>query len=218
MEKIKLLGFWSGLLAFGSAMAYVVIQLLQVGGLIKFPLDEILIYGSSLCIVIPFVIAILALHYITPSDKKFWSHAALIFTILYAVFVTANYVVQLATVIPMKLKGNGAEIKLLEQTPHSLFWDFDALGYIFMGMAMLFAVPVFQKQGFHKWVRISFLANGLVTPLITFVYFYPNYSEKLLVLGYPWAITAPLAMLMLALMFKKKSQWIQTSTETAKLS
>jgi len=218
MEKIKLLGFWSGLLAFGSAMAYVVIQLLQVGGLIKFPLDEILIYGSSLCIVIPFVIAILALHYITPSDKKFWSHAALIFTILYAVFVTANYVVQLATVIPMKLKGNGAEIKLLEQTPHSLFWDFDALGYIFMGMAMLFAVPVFQKQGFHKWVRISFLANGLVTPLINFVYFYPNYSEKLLVLGYPWAITAPLAMLMLALMFKKKSQWIQTSTETAKLS
>lgn len=204
MEKIKVLGFWSGLLAFVSTVAYVAIQLLQVGGLIKFPLDEILIYGSSLCIVFPFIIAILALHYVTPTEKKFWSHAALIFTTLYAVFVTANYVVQLATVVPMKLKGNGREIRLLEQTPHSLFWDFDALGYIFMGVAMLFAVPVFRREGFQKWVRVSFLANALVTPLIAVVYFYPAFSEKLLLLGYPWGVTAPLAMLMLSLQFKKE--------------
>lgn len=41
----------------------------------------------------------LALHYVTPNEKKFWSHADLLFTILYAVFVTENYVVQLATVV-----------------------------------------------------------------------------------------------------------------------
>jgi hypothetical protein len=103
----------------------------------------------------------------------------------------------------MKLKGAAEEIRILEQTPHSMFWDFDALGYIFMGLATLIAIPVFEKRGFQKWVRISFLANALVTPLITFVYFYPNFSDKLLMLGFPWAITAPLAMLMLALMFKK---------------
>ena len=68
----------------------------------------------------------LALHYATPIDKKFWSHAALICSIIYAVFVTANYVVQLATVIPEKLKGNLAAISVLDQTPHSMFWDFDA--------------------------------------------------------------------------------------------
>ena len=118
-------------------------------------------------------------------------------------FVTANYVVQLATVIPMKLKGDAAEIRLLEQTPHSLFWDFDALGYIFMGLATLIAIPVFEKHGFQKWVRISFIANALATPLITIVYFYPEFSEKVLVLGFPWGITAPLAMLLLAIMFKK---------------
>ena len=109
----------------------------------------------------------------------------------------------MATVIPMKLKGTANEIHILEQTPHSLFWDFDALGYICMGLAMLIALPAFEKRGFQKWVRASFLANGLVTPLITFVYFYPVYSEKLLVLGFPWGITAPLAMLLLAIMFKK---------------
>jgi hypothetical protein len=45
--------------------------------------------------------------------------------------------------------------------------------------------------------------NAMITPLIAVVYFYPNYSEKLLVLGYPWGVTAPLAMFMLALFFKK---------------
>lgn len=41
--------------------------------------------------------------------------------------------VQLATVIPAKLGGTSEAIRILEQTPHSLFWNFDALGYISMG-------------------------------------------------------------------------------------
>lgn len=205
-KTINKIGFWSGLIAFTSTVVYVVAQLLQVMGVLYFPLDEILIYSTSLCIVLPFVLEILALHYVTPEEKKFWSHAAVVFSIIYSVFVTANYVVQLATVIPMKLKGAGDEIRILEQTPHSLFWDFDALGYIFMGLAMLVAIPVFEKHGFQRWVRISFLANALVIPLITFVYFYQPFSEKLLLLGFPWGITAPLAMLMLSIMFKKNSK------------
>lgn len=200
---INKVGFWAGILAFVSTVSFVIVQVLQVLGVLHFPLDEILIYGTSLCIVIPFIIEILALHYITPDEKKFWSHAALIFSIIYSVFVTANYVVQLSTVVPMKLNGAADEIRILEQTPHSMFWDFDALGYIFMGLAMFVAIPVFKKQGFQKWIRISFLANALVTPLITFVYFYPAFSNKLLFLGFPWGITAPLAMLMLALLFKR---------------
>ncbi len=197
------IGYRSGLFAFGATMAFVVVQLLQLARVFSSPLDEILIYGTSLCIVIPFILVILALHYVTPNEKKFFSHAALIFAVMYALFVTANYVVQLATVIPMKLNGSIAEFRVLEQTPHSMFWDFDALGYIFMGLATFIAIPVFKKHGFQKWVRLSFIAHALTTPLITFVYFYPVFSEKLLVLGFPWAITAPLAMLMLAVMFKK---------------
>ena len=202
-RKVYKFGFWFGVAAFGSNAAFVLAQTLQLLRILSYPFDEILIYGFSLCIVIPFLLEMLALHHVTPNDKKFWSHAALIFTIIYAVFVTANYVVQLATVIPMKLKGASSQISILIQTPHSLFWDFDAIGYISMGLATLFAIPVFEKQGFQRWVRISFLANALVTPLIAFVYFYPEFSEKLLLLGIPWTITAPMAMLLLAVMFKK---------------
>jgi len=197
-------GFLFGMIAFISNALFVVVQMLQLFKVLRYPFDEIFIYSFSLGIVIPFVLEILALHYITPDDKKFWSHAALIFTVIYAVFVTANYVVQLSTVIPATLKGNSSQISILIQTPHSLFWDFDAIGYISMGIATLLAIPIFEKKGFQKIVRISFLANVLVTPLIGFVYFYPDFSEKILLIALPWVITAPMAMLLLAILFKKR--------------
>jgi len=75
-----------------------------------------------------------------------------------------------------------------------------------MGFATLVALPIFKNRGFDRWVRISFLANVLVTPLIAFVYFYPDFSETILLLGLPWGVTAPLAMLMLALWFKKNRE------------
>jgi hypothetical protein len=119
--SIGKVGYWSGLAAFTSTVAYGVVQILQVAGMLRFPADEILIYGTSLCIVVPLILEMLALHHLTPPGKQFWTHASLIFTIIYAVFVTANYVVQLATVIPAKLTGVSEAIRVLEQTPHSLF-------------------------------------------------------------------------------------------------
>ena len=144
---ISKVGFWSGLAAFTATVAYVLVQVLQIVGLLRFPLDEILIYGTSLCIVIPLLLEMLSLHYLTPTDKQFWTHASLIFTIVYAVFVTANYVVQLATVIPARVSGTAAPLGVLEQTPHSMFWDYDAIGYIAMGLATLVAVPALAARG-----------------------------------------------------------------------
>ena len=87
--SVNNVGFWSGLAAFAATIAYCVVQVLQLYGLVVFPTDERLIFGTSLCIVLPFVLEILALHYIAPDHKKFWTHAAVIFATLYAVFVTA---------------------------------------------------------------------------------------------------------------------------------
>jgi heme/copper-type cytochrome/quinol oxidase subunit 4 len=203
-RTISEVGYWSGLAAFAATAGYDVVQILQIAGVLRFPLDEILIYGTSLCIVVPFILEMLAFHHLTARDKQFWTHASLIFTSIYAVFVSANYVVQLATVLPAKLAGTIADIRLLEQTPHSMFWDFDAVGYVSMGLATLVAVPALGSVGFERWVRLSLIANALVTPLICIVYFYPRYSPKLLVLGLPWAITAPLFMLMLAIMLRSR--------------
>lgn len=197
-------GYWSGLAAFTATVAFVIVQLLQLVGVLRFPLDEILIYGTSLCIVVPLVLEMLALHHLTPPSRQFWTHAALVFTIIYAVFVSANYVVQLATVVPAKLAGTADAIHVLEQTPHSLFWDYDAVGYVALGLACLLAAPAVDGVGFERWVRRSLIAHALVTPLIGIVYFYPTYSTELLLLGLPWAITAPLFMLLLALMLRRR--------------
>ena len=210
-RSIGKVGYWSGLAAFISTVAYDVVQILQIGGVLRFPVDEILIYGTSLCIVVPFILEMLAFHHLTSPEKRFWTHASLIFTVIYAVFVLANYVVQLATVIPAKLSGTSEAIRLLEQTPHSLFWDYDAVGYISMGLACLLAIPAVSRVGFERWVRLSLIANALVTPLISVVYFYPTFSTTLLFLGFPWAITAPLFMLMIAIMLRKRCDSLTTA-------
>ncbi len=196
-NSMKKLGFWSALVAFVAAIGYSIAQILQVVGVVGPPWDGILIYGFSLFIATPFMLALLALHYVTPEENRFWSHAAVLFAVIYTTYVTLNYVVQLTAVIPYV-----APNPVLVQTPHSLLWTFDALGYIALGLATLFAVPLFAKQGLQKWLRRFFLANGLITPVIAFVYFYPDFSTSLLLLGLPWIVTAPGSMLLLALFFR----------------
>lgn len=40
------IGLWSGLIAFGATAVYVVVQILQVAGVLNYPADEVLIYGN----------------------------------------------------------------------------------------------------------------------------------------------------------------------------
>lgn len=199
------IGFRAGVAACAAAVAYDVVQILQIVGTIRFPLDEILIYGTSLCIVVPFVLEMVAFHHLSRGDARFWSLTSLVFTIIYAVFVTANYVVQLATVVPAKLAGTVDTIALLEQTPHSLFWNYDAIGYIAMGLAALFAIPALARSGLEGRARLACIAHAIVTIPISIVYFYPTFSQQLLFLGFPWAITAPLFMLLLAIALRSRS-------------
>jgi hypothetical protein len=203
MNIIQRIGFWAGLLSSAFTIMFIVFQSLQLFGLVVFPMDERAIYGWSLAIVIPMLFTMLAFHYTVRVSSRFWSAAALIFTILYAVFVTANYAVQLATVIPFTLKGKLDEVRMLQQTPHSMFWTFDGLGYIFLGLAAAVLVPaVTGETGFHKWLRRVLIAHACTTPLIAVVYFAPRYSYTLLLLAFPWAVTAPVFMMLLALNFK----------------
>ena len=114
---IHKVGYLSAGGAFLAAMGFAVAQILQLLGLLGPPLDEILIYGFSLLIATPLMLAFLALHYVTPERDRFWTHAAVLFAAIYATFVTFNYAVQLAVVMPFE-----APNPVLVQTPHSLFW------------------------------------------------------------------------------------------------
>ncbi|HTK52186.1 MAG TPA: hypothetical protein VL308_09890 [Gemmatimonadaceae bacterium] len=204
-SSVARIGLWSGVAAASAALGYDVVQLLQMAGMLRFPLDEILIFGTSLCIIVPFVLEMLALHHSTSDDNRFWTHGALIFTTAYAVFGSANYVVQLTTVIPAKLRGTLAAVQVLEQTPHSLLWDFDALAYISMGVALLLGIPALGHAGVERGARWACIANLIATALAGVVYFYPRFSSNLLLLGSPWAVTAPLSMFLLALVLRERA-------------
>ncbi len=201
--RIEEVGYRSGITAAAASSAFAIVQLMQVAGWLRFPTDEILIYSTSLCIVVPFVLEMTALHHLSSGDARFWTLSALVWTVVYAVFVTANYVVQLATVIPARLQGNGDAVQLLNQTPHSMFWDFDAIGYIAMGLVALLVIPAVGRTGFDRKVRLALQAHVVMTPVIAVVYFAPTFSNALLMVAFPWAITAPLFMAMLAIRIRR---------------
>lgn len=196
-------GFFAAMTACAAIVLFGVVQLLQILEALPSPLDRVLIFGTSLCIVLPLMIAMLAFHHAAPAHKKFWSSAALVFTIMYSTYVSLNYVVQLATVIPAMQHGPAAQVSLLDQTPHSFFWDLDALGYICLGLATLFGSLVFTKDGIEGWAKAFFLANAIMTPVIAVVYFFPTFSTALLLLASPWIVTAAGSMLCLALCFSR---------------
>jgi hypothetical protein len=197
------LGFYSSFAAFVATVGFGLAQIAQVFGYVGYPLDAILIYGFSLCIAPPFLLAILALHYSIPVEKKIWSHAALLFAVLYVVYVVLMYTVQLAVVIPSSLRDPSENI--LTVTPHSFFWTIDALGYICMGISTFFAAFVFAKDGAQRRLRWFLIANGLMVPVISLVYFYPHFSTGLLLIGLPWIITTSGSMLLLGVFFRGRS-------------
>ncbi len=212
-DTLLKIGFWSALLAFAGAVGYMVSAFLQVLNAVGPLEDSIIAFGASLLMPVPVLLAMLALHALVPPEKKFWTSAAVAFAIIYTTYNTLNYVVQLATVIPAGYTwtfanpaGTPGPLAILNQTPHSLFWDVDALGYIFLSLATLFAFPIFEKRGLQNWVRGFFLANALIIPLFGIAYFYPGYSVGQLLFGLPWGITVPGSLLLLALYFRSESR------------
>jgi len=142
----------------------------------------------------------LAVHYTAPKDKRIWSHAALLFGSMYVVYVVLMYVVQLVVVIPAPIRD--PSVAGLRVSPQSFFWTLDGLGYICMGVSTLFAAFVFSNEGSQKWVKRFLIANGLLTPVIAIIYFYPHYSIALLLVGTPWIIVVPGSLFSLALFFR----------------
>jgi hypothetical protein len=206
------IGFWASTVALVGALGYMASAFLQIFGVLAYREDSILAYGSSLLMPVPVLLVMLALHSVTPERLRFWSSAAVAFTVIYTTYNTLNYVVQLATVLPAGYSwtfenqaGTEGPLSLLNQTPHSLFWDIDGLGYLFLNLATLSATPLFARTGPDRWVRRFFIANALITPLFATTYFAPGYSVPILLLGSPWGVTVPGSLVVLALFFRRRA-------------
>lgn len=200
------IGFWSSLAAFAAAAGYGVVQILQLLGVLAFPWDEILIFGFSVCIPVPFVLAMVALHCAVPPQRRIWTHCALVLAAMYAVLVLIVYPTQLALVVPSKLAGATEAVQSLTVSAGTFMWVIDGAGYLLMGLATLFAAGAFAGDHAQRWLRRLLIANGLIDPVILAVYVLP----WLLPLGGLWLITAPGSLWLLARYFRQSGSGAET--------
>ena len=98
-----------------------------------------------------FVVLAAAIHGSASEPRKICSRIAVAFAIAYAVVVGVDYFAQLAVVIPSLQAGEADGLSLFTQyNPHGLFIAGEALGYLAMSLALLFAAPAFVGQGIER--------------------------------------------------------------------
>jgi hypothetical protein len=155
----------------------------------------------SLLLAPMFVIMMLCIHYYAPEEKKVLSQLGFSFSLICAAVLSIHYYVQL-TVVQQGILNN--ELSGLWQfvapNPHSFFWTLAALGYGFMGIALLFAAPIFSEKS-ERAIKWLFVANGIVGIAFlvgnAFGIFVVNIMASFI-----WGVLFPIAAILMAKKFR----------------
>ena len=175
---LRRLGFWSALITALFGLGYGLTVILMVisnpsSGEAATGWQGIEVYRAgfrpalmlplypSLLLVPAFAALMVCVHYYTAPAKRIWSHIALAYTAIYAGMAVINYSTQLLSVQRALLTGETDGLSMLVHgNPHAIFWSL-VTAYVFMNLAMLFAVPVFTGGRLEQWIRRLFMLNGL---------------------------------------------------------
>jgi hypothetical protein len=198
-DNSKAFGFWSGLFTTIFAIIYIIPQLIQGIDMPATKSSLIWILTPSLCLAPSFLIMMVSVHYFAPQEKKIYSHIGLLFGLAYFIYVSIVYFTVLTVTMPNTLSGRAQSVALLKYEPESFLSGIDALGYTTMSLATLFTFPVFKKSGLEKWLRITFLAHGVMAPVILLTQIYPMVAY----LGALWILTLPTCSVLITILFKK---------------
>jgi hypothetical protein len=170
------LGFWSASIATGSGVIYfLVIVYAALTGSFSFPLpDWLQTFGgvASLMICPLLVILMASLHIITPAPRRSLSQISLGFTLLYALAVSINRFTQFGAVRQSLAAGETAGISwFLPYGARSIMLGMEMLGWgWFLGLAMLFAAPLFAGSKTAAWIRWCMLLYGVLGPFSAVCY------------------------------------------------
>lgn len=116
-----------------------------------------------------FVVLFACIHSFAREGKKFFSQIALSFAVVYAVVIIVDYFVQFTVVMPSLQSGELDGLSLFTQyNPHGFFIAGEALGYLMMSVAFLFAAPVFAGGRAERAIRGLF-ALSFVLAVVSFV-------------------------------------------------
>ena len=217
--SVKLLGFWSAVLATIFSIVYIVAQVAEWLGWLgskggpasgSTPLGIVVLLTPSLLLGSSFLLMMASVHQLAPSDKRVWSQAALSFATIYAALISVVCFVQLTLVGPRLAEGRMEGIELLRFVPFDSFlYAVDILGYSFMSLSTLFAARVFAGDGLERTARWFLTANGLLLPFLALQMYFHSFIWG----GALWAVTFPASTWSLALIFRRAET--ATGTELA---
>jgi hypothetical protein len=105
-----------------------------------------------------FLVVMACIHCYASESKKVFSLVGLSFAIIYATLISLNYFIQLTFV-----NQSTFDVSIFSMTnPQSMMWVIEVLGYFFMGLATLFAAPVFGSGRVEKIIKWLFIVNGIL--------------------------------------------------------
>jgi enamine deaminase RidA (YjgF/YER057c/UK114 family) len=162
------LGFWSAALTtLGGILYFLVLLAAAMTGKFTFPpAASIQLFGgiSSLLFCPVLVVLMASLHSVTPPQKKAWSQAALGFTLLFALAVSINRFSQLGVVRQSLAAGGDPGIGwFLAYGDRSILLGLEILGWgWFLGLAALFAAPLFSTGRLQLWLRWLLVLYGIL--------------------------------------------------------
>ena len=198
------LGFWSAGVAASASLVFLVASAPVLLGAVAPPWDNILTLVPSLVLAPALLALLVCVHDTAPSDRKVWSHLAVAFAGVYTALVSVVYVVELAVVEPLIVRGDAARAGLLTIEPGGVLNAIDGLGYAFLGVALLFAAPVFAGVGLDRLIRWLLFANGVAVVPILLTYFVDR--AFLLIAGPLWGLAVPAVAVLLAVSFRRAGQ------------
>lgn len=201
--SVRWLGFWSAVAMAATYVVFLVGAIAQIGGALTAPWDVIITIGASIIIAPAFVLLLVSVHYAAPDAKRVWSHAALMFGVLYAAFVSIVYITWLFVAEPHVIAhtASAAAATFGYQTSSMASGSFayllDGLGYTYMSLAVCLTAPVFTGGRLATWIRGIAIANGPIALLVLLAYVFNS-----LVLGLG-ALLVPVYGVLMAVYFYK---------------
>jgi hypothetical protein len=201
------LGFWSalGTTVIGVVYFVVIVGALLTGQFTAPPPDWLQMFGGVISLLsCPVMVVLMAsLHTITPIEKRAFSQIMLGFTLLFALAVTINRFTQFGVVRQSLADGNVSGISwFLPYGDHSVMLGLEYLGWSwFLGLAFIFAAPLFSHGTLEHWLRRLSLLYGLLA-LVSAIGFLLN--SPLSLLGFvAWGIILFIITALLAVYFRQ---------------
>jgi hypothetical protein len=153
-----------------------------------------------------FLVLSASIHAYALEPMRIFSRIGLAFAVAYAVVIGVDYFVQFAVVIPSLQSGEIEGLSLFTQyNPHGLFIAGEALGYLAMSLALLFAAPAFAGGRIERAIRWLFVA-GFVLAVAAFIGFWLVGGDlvafEVSVLSINWIVLIVAAAL-LAILFRR---------------